>query len=634
MIEIRARNSTFDLFIWILCFVTWHSYSQDQRVADSLKLVYSLEQLSEQDRLDVLSQLAYHENEDNQLRQSYAKELIRLAEKVNDTRKLITGYIQLGNSLRKRGDIPAAIDAYSKSLVIARETKNEEREGHVLMAIADAYSLMEDRENAALYYKNSLDLLRKTIGKPELGITLFNLGDELIKAGRFDEAIGYLDQAEIIFQELSLDQALVYVQGNRGIITGKSGNIPQGIVQIESAIKKLEEYGDNSAVSDFSIYLAGLYAEQGELNKAISIGERGLKIALEQDQKIGIRDSYNSLYQLYSTAGLKDKSIAALQNYYIYRDSITNIETVREIATLRYDTDIAQKEAEVELKQAEVDLLNQQRNNQRIVLWATGIVAFLLSFLAIGMFRKNKYVRKTNEIIDNERRRSEHLLLNILPEQTAQELKEKGKVKAKKFESATVLFTDFVDFTKYAEKLEPEKLVKGMDLYYGQFDKIMDKYGLEKIKTVGDSYMCAGGIPNTDPDHAVKMVHAALDIVAYVESIKEARVKGKTRFDIRVGINSGPIVAGVVGTKKFAYDIWGDTVNVAARMENRSEPGRVNISENTYALIKDHFDCEFRGEIEAKNKGRLKMYFVKGETGSDIPRPIQAKTIKQKETPV
>ena len=613
----------------LIILLLWVSvqYGQDQRIADSLKVIYEQMDLSSEGRLEILSELAYNETRDDILRESFARELIRAAQKANDPEYIYNGYNNLGNVLLKAGNITRAIDAYNKCLKIARETKSEERQTRILSIIARTYSNIEDRENAIAYYKNLIGLYQRMEDTLNLGVVSFNLGDELIKSGRFDEAIGYLDKAGAIFEENSFDLGLAYVEGNRGVIAGKKGRISEGIAQIRSAIRKLEELDDSYAAVDFTNWLAGLYSDQKNFEQAIATGERGLKLALEKGLKEQIRDAYKALYQVYAAAELKDESLSALQNYYIYRDSIKNVESVQELATLRYDADMS-------LKQAELDLSNQKRSNQRIVLWATGIVTFLLSFLAIGMFRKNKYVRKTNEIIDNERRRSEHLLLNILPEQTAQELKEKGKVKAKKFESATVLFTDFVDFTKYAEKLEPEKLVKGMDLYYGQFDKIMEKYGLEKIKTVGDSYMCAGGIPNTDPDHAVKMVRAALDIVAYVESIKEARAKGKTRFDIRVGINSGPIVAGVVGTKKFAYDIWGDTVNVAARMENRSEPGRVNISENTYALIKDHFDCEFRGEIEAKNKGRLKMYFVKGETGSDIPRPIQAKTIKQKETPV
>jgi len=200
--------------------------------------------------------------------------------------------------------------------------------------------------------------------------------------------------------------------------------------------------------------------------------------------------------------------------------------------------------------------------------------------------------------------------LNILPEETAEELKQNGKVQAKKFDSVTVLFTDFEGFTNFAENLSPEKLVESVDFYFSKFDEIMEKYDLEKIKTVGDSYMCAGGLPFPTEDHAQKMVQAGFEIAAFVKEAKKTNDKDQTRFDIRIGINTGPVVAGVVGTKKFSYDIWGDTVNIASRMESNSEPGKINISENTYELIKDTFDCEYRGKIKAKNRGMMKMYFV------------------------
>jgi len=202
------------------------------------------------------------------------------------------------------------------------------------------------------------------------------------------------------------------------------------------------------------------------------------------------------------------------------------------------------------------------------------------------------------------------LLLNILPEETARELKEFGKVKAKRFDSVTVLFTDFVGFTSYAKNLEPEELVSSVDYYFSKFDEIMEKYKVEKIKTIGDAYMCVSGLPEPGEKDAIRAVEAAFEILDFMEESKKTNRNDIAKFDIRMGINTGPIVAGVVGTKKFAYDVWGDAVNVASRMESKSESGKINISESTYELIKDHYDCEFRGEIDVKNKGMMKMFFV------------------------
>jgi class 3 adenylate cyclase len=194
--------------------------------------------------------------------------------------------------------------------------------------------------------------------------------------------------------------------------------------------------------------------------------------------------------------------------------------------------------------------------------------------------------------------------------ETAAELKLNGKVAAKSFDSVTVLFSDFKGFTFYSQSLAPDVLVKSVDYYFSKFDQIIEKYGIEKIKTIGDAYMCAGGLPFPSVDHPKKMVMAACEIAAFVEETKKCKPEGITCFDIRIGINTGPVVAGVVGLKKFAYDIWGDTVNVASRMESMSDAGKINVSEYTYELIKDSYDCEFRGEIEVKNKGIMKMFYV------------------------
>jgi len=211
--------------------------------------------------------------------------------------------------------------------------------------------------------------------------------------------------------------------------------------------------------------------------------------------------------------------------------------------------------------------------------------------------------------ISREKRRPESLLLNILPSETAKELKLKGKVDAVKFDEVTVLFTDFVEFSKSAEHIEPEQLVKSIDFYFKGFDEITTKHGLEKIKTIGDSYMCACGLPTATKTHARNVINAAKEMIELVENEKN-KTDGLIHFEVRIGVHSGPVVAGIVGIKKWQYDIWGDTVNIASRMESNSAPGMINLSETTYHQIKDEFQCEYRGEIEVKNRGELKMYFL------------------------
>ena len=223
-------------------------------------------------------------------------------------------------------------------------------------------------------------------------------------------------------------------------------------------------------------------------------------------------------------------------------------------------------------------------------------------------------VRERTKQLEEEKQKSENLLLNILPREVASELIAKGKASARHYESVSVMFVDIMGFTQIADKMTPDDLVKNLDLMFSRFDAITADFGLEKIKTIGDAYMVAGGIPVPSTDHLHKMVLAAFDILDFMQIFNsEKREQGSFCFEVRIGIHHGPVVAGVVGDKKFAYDIWGDTVNIAARMEENSMAGRINVSANTYGMISGVFEGEDRGEIPVKNKGKMKMYFINGK---------------------
>jgi class 3 adenylate cyclase len=223
---------------------------------------------------------------------------------------------------------------------------------------------------------------------------------------------------------------------------------------------------------------------------------------------------------------------------------------------------------------------------------------------------EHKVMERTSEL-EAEKKKADDLLLNILPAEMAEELKTKGRSDTRSYGSVTVMFTDMVGFTMISEQIGPEALVAEIDHCFSAFDRIVESSGLEKIKTIGDAYMCAAGLPVPGETNAVDIVHAAQRIIAFMEQRKKEKLsKGETPFEIRIGIHTGPVIAGIVGVRKFAYDIWGDTVNTAARMEQNSHTGKINISGTTYDLVKDHFKCSYRGKIDAKNKGMIDMYFV------------------------
>jgi class 3 adenylate cyclase len=231
---------------------------------------------------------------------------------------------------------------------------------------------------------------------------------------------------------------------------------------------------------------------------------------------------------------------------------------------------------------------------------------------AFRQYHLEQIINERTEELVREKEKTEALLANLLPKNTADELMAKGKATKIKYNFVTVLFSDIQGFTKIAEEMNPEVLIDELDKFFFTFDSVVEKYRIEKIKTIGDAYMCAGGIPEKNRTNPVEVILAALEMRAYMKRLKESsELEGMKFWDIRIGIHTGTVVAGVVGQKKMSYDIWGDTVNTASRMESSGEAGKINISGTTYEFVKDFFTCDFRGKMPVKYKGELEMYFVK-----------------------
>jgi class 3 adenylate cyclase len=246
-----------------------------------------------------------------------------------------------------------------------------------------------------------------------------------------------------------------------------------------------------------------------------------------------------------------------------------------------------------------------------LIIWA------LFDLLNLRFSRKlytlEQIINKRTEDLIIEKEKTEALLANVLPKNTASEIMEKGKATKIKYNFVTVLFSDIQGFTKIAEEMNPEVLIDELDKFFFYFDSVVEKFGIEKIKTIGDAYMCAGGIPEKNRTNPVEVILAALEMRSYMNKLKEAsELEGMKYWDIRIGIHTGTVVAGVVGQKKLSYDIWGDTVNTASRMESSGEAGKINISGTTYEFVKEFFTCEYRGKMPVKYKGELEMYFVNG----------------------
>jgi adenylate cyclase len=585
-----AKKLVYNYILGFFYLLIIPSYSaQDQREADRLTKIYEADTLSGQDKLVLLKDLAFNEINDFDKKLAYAQELIGLAQRAQNTQYLYYGHYLTGDAIQYRGDLDEALAAYLKSAEVAASNKKLLNEkGTAFGAVADIYTMSDNHANAMLYYDKAINTLRKTEDTVALASIILNAGDALLNNKEFDSALVYFKESGALFEQADYAIGKAYNLGNMGMVYANTGKNDIAEQNINQAISILEAYEDHYAISVYLMAMADIYAEKEDLESSINYARKSLNLAAQYSLKEQLADANKKLAELYEKKGQMEDSYKHYKDYIIYRDSILNLETVQrqfdELTTY-----------EVSQKQIEVELLEQRTKTQRIIL------GFTVVLLAGGLW----FYR----IISKEKKKSENLLLNILPEDTATELKAHGKVKARQYDSVTVFFSDFKGFTSYSEKLSPEELVKTVSYYFSKFDEIIDNHGLEKIKTIGDAYMCVGGIHDSKEVHAQRMVSAALEIADFVTQTKSDTTSELT-FDIRIGIHTGPVVAGVVGTKKFAYDIWGDTVNVASRMESMSEPGRINVSETTYQLIKQHFNCEPRGEISVKNRGKLQMYFV------------------------
>ncbi|MGK0414053.1 MAG: adenylate cyclase [Polaribacter sp.] len=587
-------------------FISIQISAQEIRMdVENLENVYVNKKFKPNSELYILKQLSRDIN-DPQKKLKYSEILIEIATRKDSIQYLFDAYMQKGNALRLKSDLSQALQYFLKASELANSNNSNEIEQLALsnITIADVYSIMGNHENAVNYYKLGIDKLREIKSDSiKLASALLNAGDEFFNAEKYEEAMSYFYESSLISNKIGFKAGKAYNLGNIGMVYAKQGRHKLARANIDEAIKILEAEKDYYPIAVYLEFISDIYLDQNKPVLAQIYAQRSLELSKKYQLKEQISTASLKLSTIYGLLDKPNLALYHLNEHIIYKDSVSNINTVQKMANLI-------TEFEVEKKQVQLDLLAEQQQFQKFVTF--GIIAglALMSLLAFGLFRRNMFIKKTSKIISEERKKSEGLLLNLLPEEEVQELKQKGKVTSKKYQAVTVLFTDFKDFTTTAEKLSPEKLVESVDFYFSKFDEILETYNLEKIKTIGDSYMCAGGLPLPNSNHAEKMANAALDMLAFVKQSKQKYPVDTVRYDVRIGIHSGPVVAGVVGKNKFAYDIWGDTVNIASRMESSCEVGKINMSESTYMLIKDKFSVVKRGEIEIKNRSSINMYYL------------------------
>lgn len=602
------KGKAYCVAVSFLCLLSLGTAPQNQRVADSLAKIYRAGVADDTVKMELLRNLAFNEVNDLNRALQYAEELISLASRKGNLLYMYRGYLQKGNKKARLGDLEEALEAYIGSAVAAQKANYLTGEGTAYGTIADIYASANNHSNARHYYHKAITLLRQGGDSIALASIISNSGDEFMKHRDYDSALHYFREAGQIFARKNYEIGKAYSMGNIGMVYANTGKKDLAELYINGAIDLLEKAGDFYPISIYLLSMSDIYLAKADERTALAYAHRSLELARKHGLKEQISEAALKLSTLYEKSGNIPQSFKYYKDHIAYRDSVSDIKAVQKMADVRTNFEVAQK-------QAEVDLLNKEKENQQIIARSLGIILILTSIILGTLFW---YLRT----IAREKKRSEGLLLNILPAETAKELKRKGVVEAVKVEGVTVLFTDFVGFSRHAEIVEPEQLVKSLDYYFRGFDAITTRWGLEKIKTIGDSYMCACGLHTPNEVHARNVISAAREMIALVNGELTAN-DALIHFEVRIGIHTGPVVAGIVGTKKWQFDIWGDTVNIASRMESMSGKGKVNLSETTYQLIKDEFPCEYRGEIQVKNHGSLKMYFLGEEEEQTTEPPPQ-----------
>ena len=553
------------------------------------------------------------------------------------------------------GQYIEALDAYQKGLKIAEEIDDKYGEAEILVKIGFIYHDNADLMTALNYYQRSLELFEEIDDITGISSIYNEYGSIYRVKMDYEKSLEYFEKALAFNDELNDEFGKSAIYLNKGQLHIEEEDYTSAIENFEKGLRLYEELGDKLGIASGLAGIGDVYAMQDDNETALDYYQRSLSISEEIKDIRGIsasllavadiyfnqgryRESIQNcnrsldlakglgdiddqlgacycLYDAYRELGNLEEAIENLEEVLALTDSIKDEESGKKLQQMEFSKlvlqdSIATAERERLAEEAFQEEIRQKDRTRNIIF---GVAALIL-ILAGALYFRLRSVRKSRAILKIERDRSETLLLNILPAEIAQELKDKGRADARDFDMASILFTDFKGFTAASEKLNAQELVAEINACFEAFDGIMAKYDIEKIKTIGDAYMAAGGLPVPSDDSLKKTVLAALEMQDFIKKRKiELDSNGLTSFEMRVGIHTGPVVAGIVGVKKFQYDIWGDTVNTASRLESLGQVGKVNIGESSYELLKDDPDFIFenRGKIEAKGKGEIEMWFVK-----------------------
>jgi class 3 adenylate cyclase/Tfp pilus assembly protein PilF len=554
-----------------------------------------------------LTSIAYNMQGDFSTSMSYAEKAVKENTAIGNQAGVSEAEIVVGVLFEEQGVFSRALEHYNKALVIDEKINNKAGMAMSLNNIGNIYSGQGDQERALEYYQKALAIDQELGVKQGMAVELANIGIIYLEKGLVTEASDYLEQSLQINIEIGDESGIAGSYNSLADVYESVGKKDSALLFYQKALNIFKEMGSSQYVAKTQVRLGNYYISLGQESVAINYCQKALKEARKVAAVATETSACLCLYNAYRQTGQVENALTYFEEMVVLKDSLYNEGSTRKITQLQMQYKFDKKEAATKAQQEKKDALALEELARQKFMRNSFIIGFAVVLLFAGLFlvQRNR--------IGKEKERSEELLLNILPAETAKELKEKGQADAQLIEEVTVLFTDFKGFTAMSEQLSPKDLVKDLHLCFSLFDEICGKHNVEKIKTIGDAYMAAGGLPTPNMTHAQDVVNAALEMAQIVEAGKAKKIAANLPyFQVRIGVHTGPVVAGIVGVKKFQYDIWGDTVNTASRMKSSGEVGQVNISQNTYALLKNNpeFSFKSRGKISAKGKGLLEMFFV------------------------
>ena len=538
---------------------------------------------------------------------------LEISKSIDYKKGIANSLINFGLIYEALGDYPKVLKYYQQSLKISEEINDIHNIANAYNNIGLIYQEQNEYELALDYHYKSLKIKEELNYAKGISNSLSNIGRVYVELND-DRALDYLNRS-IKIKEVEGDiKGLSNANNNKALYYEGKKDYNIALSFLEKGLKLREEFKDKGGIANSYYRIGGIYLIQKKYRKAIENCKKGLELATKisniKDQKF----SCKCLYDAYKSIGQFNIALGYYERMQVLDVSLRSEDTSKELQKMEFaKTQLAdslkQEEQNLKIQLAHQTEVRKKDKNKNL---AIGLGVFFL-LLSGGFYSRWRYVKKSKAVIEKEKDRSDNLLLNILPAEIAEELKEKGSAVARDFEMVSILFTDFQDFTKTSAMLTAKELLAEINHCFTAFDAICEKYGVEKIKTIGDAFMAAGGLPIPSDNSVRNTVLAAFEMQSFIRHrIIDKEARNEIPFRMRLGIHTGPVVAGIVGDKKFQYDIWGDTVNTAARMESSGEVGKVNISAATYKILENDplFAFEGRGKIKAKGKGKIKMYFV------------------------